>query len=143
MSKSDAIQASSNVNYQDNVNVGLNHEHDFNATAAEDEVDNEAIGTKSTDLVKAAVQKVIFIDKECHFFLIRILFSFEELFTQFSHLLSVKRAGLNKFKLQILRMVYHNQILYLSSMLKPAGCQLIKCFVGLLTHMCDFLLIHS
>ena len=40
MSKSDAAQASSNVNYQDNVNVGLDCEHDLNATSAEDEVDN-------------------------------------------------------------------------------------------------------
>ncbi|KAF8237820.1 hypothetical protein L208DRAFT_1245739, partial [Tricholoma matsutake] len=58
MSKSDAMQASSNVNYQDNVNVGLDREHDLDATATEDEVDNKVIGTEPTDLVKAAVQKL-------------------------------------------------------------------------------------
>ena len=74
MSKSDAMQASSNVNYQDDVNTRLDRAYDLNATAAEDEVDNEAIGTEPTDLVKAAVQKVIFIDKDCLLFLIGVLF---------------------------------------------------------------------
>ena len=74
MSKSDATQASSNVNYQDDVNVGLDCEHDLDATATEDEVDNEVIGTEPTDLVKAAVQKVIFVNKDSRSFLIGILF---------------------------------------------------------------------
>jgi len=74
MSKSDATQASSNVNYQDDVNVGLDREHDLDATATEDEVDNDVIGTEPTDLVKAAVQKVIFFNKDCRSFLIGILF---------------------------------------------------------------------
>jgi hypothetical protein len=74
MSKSDATQASSNVNYQDDVNVNLDREHDLDATATEDEVDNEAIGTEPADLVKAAVQKVFFVDKDCCSFLIGILF---------------------------------------------------------------------
>ena len=74
MSKSEATQASSNVNYQDDVNVSVDREHDLDATAAEDEVDNEAIGTEPTDLVKAAVQKVIFVKKDCCSFLIGILF---------------------------------------------------------------------
>ena len=55
MSKSNAMQASSNINYQDDVNVGLDREHDLDATAAEDEVDNKVIGTEPTDLVKVAV----------------------------------------------------------------------------------------
>ena len=74
MLKFDATQASSNVNYQDDVNTRLDRAHDLDATAAEDEVDNEAIGTEPTDLVKAAVQKVIFIDKDCLLFLIGVLF---------------------------------------------------------------------
>lgn len=37
MSKSDASQASLHVNYQDNVNIGLDREHDIDATATEDE----------------------------------------------------------------------------------------------------------
>jgi len=74
MLKSEATQASSNVNYQDDVNVSVDHGHNLNATAAEDEVDNEAIGTEPTDLVKVAVQKVIFIKKDCCSFLIGILF---------------------------------------------------------------------
>jgi hypothetical protein len=73
MSKSDATQASSNVNYQDDVNIGVNCEHDLDALATEDEVDNEAIVTEPADLVKAAVQKVIFVDKACYSFLIGIL----------------------------------------------------------------------
>ena len=74
MLKSNAAQVSSNINYQDDVNVGLDREHDLDATAAEDEVDNNVIGTEPTDLVKAAVQKVIFFDKDCRSFLIGILF---------------------------------------------------------------------
>jgi len=73
MSKSEAMQVSSNVNYQGDVNVSVDREHDLDATAAED-VDNEAIGMEPTDLVKAAVQKVIFIKKDCCSFLIGILF---------------------------------------------------------------------
>jgi len=73
MSKSDATQASSHINYQDDVNVGLDREHDVDATATEDDVDNEAIGTEPTDLVKAAVQKVIFVDKDSCSCLIGIL----------------------------------------------------------------------
>ena len=74
MSKSDATQATSTVNYQDDVNVGLDCEHDFDAIAAEDEVDNEPIGTEPTNLVKVAVQKVVFVNKNCHSFLIQTLF---------------------------------------------------------------------
>jgi len=74
MSKSEATQANSNVNYQDDVNVGLGREHDLDATATENEVDNEAIDMEPTDLVKAAVQKVIFVNKDCRSFLIGILF---------------------------------------------------------------------
>ena len=74
MLKSDTTQASSNVNYQDDVNICLDHEHDLDATAAEDKVDNEAIGTEPTNLVKVAVQKVIFANKDCCSFLIEILF---------------------------------------------------------------------
>ncbi|KAF8233897.1 hypothetical protein L208DRAFT_1264455, partial [Tricholoma matsutake] len=58
MSKSNAMQASSNVNYQDDVNVNLDCKHDLDAMATEDEVDNEAISTEPTDHVKAAVQKL-------------------------------------------------------------------------------------
>ena len=143
MSKSDATQASSDVNYQDDVNVNLNCEHDLDATTTEYEVENEAIGTEPTDLVKAAVQKVFFIDNDCCSFLIGIYFSFKELFTQFGRLLSIEKVGPDKFRPQILRMAHRNQILYLSLMLKPTGRQLTKCFVGLLTHMYDFLLIYS
>jgi len=74
MSKYDAMQASSNVDYQDDVNVNLNCEHDLNATATEDEVDSKAISTEPGDLVKAAVQKVFLIEKDSCSFLIGILF---------------------------------------------------------------------
>ncbi|KDR70575.1 hypothetical protein GALMADRAFT_144479 [Galerina marginata CBS 339.88] len=58
MSKPDATQATSNVNYQDDVNADLDREHDFDATAAEDEVDDEVISTEAADHVRAAVQKL-------------------------------------------------------------------------------------
>ncbi len=60
MSKSDATQASSNINYQDDINVNLDREHDIDATAVEDEVDDETISTDAVDHVKAAVQRVLF-----------------------------------------------------------------------------------
>ncbi|KAF8817342.1 hypothetical protein BYT27DRAFT_7075321, partial [Phlegmacium glaucopus] len=64
MLKSNATHVSSNVNYQDDLNVGLDCAHDVDPTATEDEVDNEAISAEPTDLAKAAVQKVIFVDKD-------------------------------------------------------------------------------
>jgi hypothetical protein len=111
MSKSDATQASSNVNYQDDVNVGVDHEYDLDVTATEDEADNEAIVTEPADLVKAAVQKVIFVDKDCHSFLIGILILALKNHSLSSLNSSVSREP-DKFKLQILRMAHHNQILY-------------------------------
>lgn len=54
MSKSDTMQASSNLNYQDDVNAGFNCEHDLNVTAPSNEVDDEDV----TDHIKSAVQKV-------------------------------------------------------------------------------------
>jgi len=60
MSKSDATEATSNVNYQDDVNADLDREHDLDVTAVEDEVGDEVISTQAVDHVKAAVQKVLF-----------------------------------------------------------------------------------
>jgi hypothetical protein len=54
-------KASSSVNYQDDVNTALDHEHDINSTAnEEDEEDDEGNTTESTSQVKAAVLKVSF-----------------------------------------------------------------------------------
>ena len=61
MSKSTAKKASSSVNYQDDVNTALDHEHDIDATVdEEDDEDDEGNGTESTSQVKVAVQKVGF-----------------------------------------------------------------------------------
>lgn len=59
MSKSNAEQATSNLNYQDDVNADLDRKHDLDATAADDEVDNEEISTDAANHVKAAIQKVM------------------------------------------------------------------------------------
>jgi hypothetical protein len=54
-------KASSSVNYQDDVNTALDHEHDIDSTAnEEDEEDDEGNTTESTSQVKAAVLKVSF-----------------------------------------------------------------------------------
>jgi hypothetical protein len=49
------MQASSNVNYQDDVNINLDCEHNLDAMATEDEMDNKTIGAEPADLVKTAV----------------------------------------------------------------------------------------
>jgi hypothetical protein len=74
MSKSDAKQASKNLNYQDDVNAALDRKHDLNATAFDDEKadeDSEDITTESANYVKAAVHKVVhFISQNFLLFLI-------------------------------------------------------------------------
>ncbi|KAF8812635.1 hypothetical protein BYT27DRAFT_7086732, partial [Phlegmacium glaucopus] len=58
MSKSDAAQASVNLNYQDDVNANLDREHDLNATVPDDEVADEDVAIEVADRVKVAVQKL-------------------------------------------------------------------------------------
>ena len=61
MSKSTAKKASSSVNYQDDINTALDHEHDINSMAdEEDKEDKEGSTTESTSQVKASVLKVSF-----------------------------------------------------------------------------------
>ena len=61
MSKSTAKKASASVNYQDDVNSALDHEHDIDATADEEaDEDDEGNDTESISQVKAAVLKVCF-----------------------------------------------------------------------------------
>jgi hypothetical protein len=106
MSKSDAMQASSNVNYQDDINTNLDQEHDLDVTAVE------------------VSFTMTFLD-----FSYGILISFEKLSPHFAQLLSIERVGPDKSKLQISRMVPHNPALYSSSTSRPTGHQLIKCFI--------------
>ncbi|KAF8798661.1 hypothetical protein BYT27DRAFT_7122774 [Phlegmacium glaucopus] len=58
MLKSNATQACSNLNYQDDINADLNREHDLNAMAPDEEADDEDITIEAADHVKAAVQKL-------------------------------------------------------------------------------------
>ena len=61
MSKSTAKKASSSINYQDDINTALDHEHDIDSTTdEEDEEDDEGSTMESTSQVKAAVLKVSF-----------------------------------------------------------------------------------
>jgi len=61
MSKSTAKKASSSVNYQDDVNTTLEHEHDIDATADEEnEEDNKGNATESASQVTVALWKVSF-----------------------------------------------------------------------------------
>ena len=109
MSKSTAKKASSSVNYLDDVNIALDHEHDIDATVdEEDEEDDEGNGTESASQVKAAVQKVSFD------FVIPLrtsyrgyYSSFEKSFAQYAQLLSVVKVGLGKSKPQMFIVVQY------------------------------------
>ena len=103
MSKSTAKKASSSINYQDNVNIALDREHDIDAM-----VDEEGNGTESASQVKGAVQKVSFD------FVIPLrtsyrgyYSSFEKSFAQYAQLLSVVKVGLGKSKPQMFIVVQY------------------------------------
>jgi ribosomal protein L6P/L9E len=109
MSKSTAKKASSSINYQDDVNIALDCEHDIDATVdEEDEEDDEGNGTESASQVKAAVQKVSFD------FVIPLrtsyrgyYSSFEKSFAQYAQLLSIVKVGLGKSKPQMFIVVQY------------------------------------